>query len=161
MGNCNGCTLCCKLLNIDSTNSPKNELCKHCEEYKGCTIYKTRPQECKEFNCAYAQWKKASLKLRPDKCGVIFERCGEDIFIGTISPIEKRLVSIAKRQIDSFLQEGFSVILFHSKIEGPYIQPAKGYTPKKVWKAFQTEVATISDSPNLSHRFSRCDDCIE
>lgn len=152
---CSGCTLCCTVLNIPSTDSPIGELCKYCNRGKGCKIYDTRPQECKEFKCAYAQVKGASINTRPDKCGVVFERVGEQIFIGTIDPNTKRLKSAANGQISSFLEEGFSVILFHSKIKKPYIYPAKDHTPTSVWKTFQAEVATVNGRPNISDRSDR------
>jgi hypothetical protein len=137
--NCDGCTLCCELIDIPWMNSPVGELCKHCEEGVGCKIYNTAPKDCLDFSCAYNQMEKVSINLRPDKCGVIFEKVTNDIFIGTTDPNISNLSDVAKRQIDSFLQEEFSVILFNQKIKSPFIYTTKNITADKVWEIFKTE----------------------
>lgn len=65
---CDGCTICCKILEIKAINKKAWERCKHCEN--GCTIYATRPAVCREFECAYlaGSWRS---ELRPDRCGVM------------------------------------------------------------------------------------------
>lgn len=135
--NCDGCTMCCKLLNISWMDSPQGELCKECDEGKGCKIYDTAPKKCLEYSCAYNQIKKASTDLRPDNCNVIFEKITDDIFIGTIDPKEKRLQEVVKDQINSFLQEGFSVVLFNQRLDTPFIHPVQGVTANEVWTAIQ------------------------
>jgi hypothetical protein len=136
---CGGCTLCCELLNIEAVNSPAGELCKHCNG-KGCDIHDTTiPKECSDFCCAYVQMDNVSINLRPDKCKVIFEKITDAIFVGTTDPNIPNLPDVAKRQIHSFLQEGFSVILFNQKIKTPFIYTAKNITADKVWEIFKTE----------------------
>jgi len=50
---CGKCNLCCKLMIIPELEKPDNVWCTHCEIGKGCRIYDTRPQMCREFNCRY------------------------------------------------------------------------------------------------------------
>lgn len=50
---CDGCTLCCKLLNIAALKKPALVWCPDCQIGKGCGIYETRPQVCREFYCVY------------------------------------------------------------------------------------------------------------
>lgn len=71
---CGNCDLCCKVFNIEPTNSPKGEYCKHCK--KGCTIYDHRPDVCRGFQCGFlaGNWRK---ELRPDKCGVMIQHTKE------------------------------------------------------------------------------------
>lgn len=57
---CDGCTLCCELLNIPWMDSPPGELCKHCNG-TGCDIYDTAPKDCLLYECAYVQMDKASI----------------------------------------------------------------------------------------------------
>lgn len=52
---CDGCTLCCKLLRIDEFQKPRGEWCGHCEMGEGCRIYADRPAECQSFLCNYLQ----------------------------------------------------------------------------------------------------------
>lgn len=50
---CADCTLCCKLLGVDSLAKPRAVWCEHCDIGKGCRIYATRPTECAQFYCRY------------------------------------------------------------------------------------------------------------
>ena len=51
---CGECSLCCKLLRIEAFNKPVGTWCAHCAPGRGgCTIYETRPTECREFFCAW------------------------------------------------------------------------------------------------------------
>jgi hypothetical protein len=48
---CGECSLCCKLLKIESLEKPVGKWCSHCTSGNGCKIYESRPQACREFNC--------------------------------------------------------------------------------------------------------------
>ena len=51
---CGECSLCCKLLRIEAFNKPVGTWCSHCAPGRGgCTIYETRPTECRDFYCAW------------------------------------------------------------------------------------------------------------
>jgi hypothetical protein len=143
MTECEGCTLCCKLLDISWMDSPAGDLCKYCDEGKGCKIYDTVPEKCLEFNCAYIQMEKVHPSLRPDKCGVIFERI-KDVFVGTLDP-ENPLQDVVKGQIDSFSREGFSIILFKRNAK-PVIMAGNNHTADEVWNIVQTEVSKLNGS---------------
>lgn len=67
---CEGCTLCCKLLNIEALAKPRSQWCAHCDIGVGCKIYKERPTECQAFDCGYLtlpqirdHWKPANSKM--------------------------------------------------------------------------------------------------
>jgi len=131
---CGECTLCCKLLEIRSLPKKAGTWCEYCEIDRGCKIHDTDiPEECSKFSCAYRQMKKVSLNLRPDKCGVIFERF-DDIFIGTVDPNINGFSDDLKGQIYSFLREGFSIVLFNQRIQKPVIYTSKNHTAKEVWE---------------------------
>ncbi len=133
---CDGCTLCCKLLDVPWMNSPSGHTCKYCIEGVGCKIYNNAPKDCLDFKCAYIQMSNVSIELRPDHCGVIFERVSNDIFIGTVDPEEEKPKQIVKDQISVFLKDGFSVILFNKKIGKPIIINNKK-TKNEVWLEFK------------------------
>jgi len=124
-------------------DSPAGEYCRECEENVGCKIYDNTPKKCLEFDCAYSQVEKASINLRPDKCGVVFERLNEDIFIGTVDPKLLELNEDGRNQINAFQQQGFSVVLFKQNISSPFIAPAKGRTEQEIWDIVQTEMKNI------------------
>jgi hypothetical protein len=57
----------------------------------------------------YAQAGK-DIELRPDKCKVIFEKISDDTVLGTLDA-RSDLTEIAKKQIGSFIKQGYKVIL--------------------------------------------------
>ena len=50
---CGSCTLCCKIMGIRELDKPRLTWCSHCDKKRGCTIYETRPETCREFYCAW------------------------------------------------------------------------------------------------------------
>jgi hypothetical protein len=133
---CDGCTLCCKLLPVPWMDSLAGEYCRECDEGVGCKIYDHAPKDCLSFRCSYNQMEKCHIDLRPDNCGVVFERIGDDIFIGTTDPILKKLKDVVGGQIRIFAKQGFSVILFNKKIQVPYVFPSNNYTKEEVWNKY-------------------------
>lgn len=103
--NCGTCTECCTAFPVVELDKKPWERCEYSDN--GCRIYSLRPDSCKKCACAYFQMEHAGENLRPDKCGVIFER-HFDVMLGTIvGPI----MPVVEGQIDFFKQEGFRVIL--------------------------------------------------
>lgn len=50
---CGTCTLCCKLLFVEAMRRPVNKWCRHCVIGRGCGVYETRPEECRDFFCGF------------------------------------------------------------------------------------------------------------
>lgn len=72
---CDGCTACCKVLNIAELNKPGNTWCPHCKIGSGCGIYDTRPESCRVYECVWLQSQRGGRpmapELRPDKSRVV------------------------------------------------------------------------------------------
>ena len=67
---CDGCTMCCKLLQIRALDKPRSKWCTHCDIGVGCKIYDERPSECRDFHCGFLinanfgeHWKPTNSKL--------------------------------------------------------------------------------------------------
>ena len=91
MYSCDGCTACCKMLNIRELDKPANVWCRHCDIGAGCTIYDTRPESCKVYECIWLQTQRGAkplaLDLRPDKSRVIMGVAnGGDDLVLYVSP---------------------------------------------------------------------------
>ena len=108
---CGQCTQCCVDLELTEIPSKIGERCRHCTIGKGCNIYNERPQECRSFQCMYSQMEYAPIELRPDHCGVIFSRKGNDVIAGRIGH-DSYMSDLALKQIYDFNKQGFSVILY-------------------------------------------------
>lgn len=121
-GDCGSCTLCCYLLPVTDLKKPAGVLCEHCDLAKGCLIYASRPEACRKFRCAYHQMVKVSKDLRPDNCKIIFEKINEHLFFGTQDP-RFSLTLYAKKQIDQFNLQGYSVIISTAGKKDIYLAP--------------------------------------
>lgn len=104
---CGECSLCCDIMEINELKKKAFKLCSH--YCKGCSIYAVRPDECRNFDCAYLQMEKVHMDLRPDKCGVMFEMVSDNIFLGILHP-DHEFSDVAKKQINSFMKQGYSVV---------------------------------------------------
>jgi len=65
---CGECTLCCKLLGVDSIGKEAGVWCCHCGTRGGCAIYDTRPHECRNFICAWLQSPMLDDRWKPSVC---------------------------------------------------------------------------------------------
>ena len=105
---CETCTLCCTLCEVKDIDKPAGVRCKYITEH--CSIYKERPQGCRDFNCAYIQMNKVNIAMRPDNCGVVFEKMSDTEVLGMLDP-DKSEHPHAQRQIELFKQSGYNVII--------------------------------------------------
>ena len=71
---CNGCTLCCKLLEVRDLGKPATEWCQHCDIGVGCKIYETRPRLCAVFHCGFLTLPDLSEEWRPSKSKIVLAR---------------------------------------------------------------------------------------
>lgn len=67
---CDGCTLCCKVMEVEEIAKPGGKWCPHCRTSSGCGIYETRPRACTAYVCGYLtiaelgpEWKPAHSRL--------------------------------------------------------------------------------------------------
>jgi hypothetical protein len=70
---CAGCTMCCKLLSVQSLNKPRQKWCDHCNIGVGCRIYESRPRECSAFHCQYLLNKELSEAWKPAYCRMVLD----------------------------------------------------------------------------------------
>lgn len=65
---CDGCSACCVTLEVPAAGTKVGEPCQHISPNGGCSIYSTRPKDCREYVCA---WKLGigGDEQRPDKMG--------------------------------------------------------------------------------------------
>jgi len=146
---CGPCTICCRLLECRTFGSPINEWCKHCDQ--GCTIHPDRPEECRNFNCAWKLDDNAHPNLRPDKCHVVFEALSEDVVLATLDP-EYPISDLVLAQVRAFLFHGSSVVF--QAFEGkPRIYLSDGATGPEVWAVVQETLERYRhDSAKLYHK---------
>jgi hypothetical protein len=74
-------------MKVRELNKPGNAWCAHCTVGTGCTIYDTRPESCRDYECFWlktqAMDKPLSAALRPDKSRVVIGTAnrGEDLIL--------------------------------------------------------------------------------
>jgi len=69
---CGTCTLCCKVMGIAALEKPRGTWCSHCAPGKGCRIYETRPQECRDFACLWLADTQFPDELGPERSKLVF-----------------------------------------------------------------------------------------
>lgn len=69
MRECGDCTLCCTLLAVKELGKKAQTACEH-EKCSKCSIYESRPQSCRDFECL---WLKGVVpeSVKPNKCHVV------------------------------------------------------------------------------------------
>lgn len=81
---CGSCSLCCRVLEIEALEKPANKWCDKCKPGKGgCSIYATRPPECRAFACLWLvkpipdYWRPEVSKIVPHTTvdGTLFFEC--------------------------------------------------------------------------------------
>lgn len=84
---CSGCTVCCYVAHVPEIRKRSNSLCPKCVARVGCREYRDRPQSCKNFECSWRSGE-VGAGLKPDECGVMFERVGRFLvgFTGRTNP---------------------------------------------------------------------------
>jgi hypothetical protein len=118
---CGDCTICCEYLKVDipELQKPAGTRCPNCIAGKGCAIYQTRPQLCRDWLCG---WRVASAfgdEWRPDLSGVLVEFEDDDVPPGFEHPTIKFMLlkneSVAwpplVRTIASLIAQGKPVYL--------------------------------------------------
>lgn len=68
---CDDCTMCCKLLAVESIEKPRATWCPHCNQKRGCRIYADRPGECGAFYCGYRRLPQIGERWKPSKSKLV------------------------------------------------------------------------------------------
>ncbi len=66
---CGGCTACCKTHAVFEIDKSPGRWCEHCNIGKGCRIYDTRPEKCREFRCEWLN----GYGERPDRTKIVLD----------------------------------------------------------------------------------------
>src|SRR6202161_1226718 len=68
---CGSCNMCCQVLVIEEFDKPAGLLCSNCNRSGGCSIYASRPQVCRDFECLWLTTRGLPTNMRPDRIGTI------------------------------------------------------------------------------------------
>ena len=68
---CDGCTLCCKVLEAEPIGKPANVWCVHCVKGVGCGIHLSRPPVCREYHCGWLIDGTLGEEWRPETAHII------------------------------------------------------------------------------------------
>src|SRR5262245_30153091 len=80
--NCDGCTMCCKLLSVAELDKEPVTWCRLCDAKAGCNAYAQRPTECRDFYCRYLLDPALDDRWKPSHCKLVItheEQLGETL----------------------------------------------------------------------------------
>lgn len=149
MQKCGECTLCCKTCKIEEVNSSNGVYCRFCNLSVGCEIYDQRPEECEIFKCCYLQMNNVHPDLRPDRCGVVFEKINDTLILGSIDGKLDEISELIHGQIRSFVNEGISVMMQQFNPYKYTCYHLKGVNKNDIIKALRDKA---NDNPKLYRR---------
>jgi hypothetical protein len=78
---CGDCNLCCKIPGVSALQKKNLTWCAHCDIGKGCKIYETRPQECREFRCLWLDDETLPPEFAPTRARFVTSRTGPNVVI--------------------------------------------------------------------------------
>jgi len=80
---CGDCSLCCKLLAIETIGKTRGQWCRHCNVGSGCSQYSARPDECREFHCGFLTIAALDESWRPSRSKLVLgiEAGGQTVFV--------------------------------------------------------------------------------
>jgi hypothetical protein len=68
---CDGCTLCCRVMEATTINKPQGVICEYCDVGLGCGIHTKRPDECRDFFCGWLLDGSLGEEWRPETSHII------------------------------------------------------------------------------------------
>lgn len=68
MRTCGTCTLCCKVLEVQSLAKPPGQWCVHVLKGRGCGIHGAHPADCRAFACGWLQTPDLGPEWKPEVC---------------------------------------------------------------------------------------------
>ena len=136
---CGDCSLCCKLPRIAAFDKPVGVWCAHCAPGRGgCTIYDTRPTECRDFYCLWMTSLDLGPEWRPNKCKMFVRLEGSLIaihvdpsdptawrrepFFGRIKAFATRAAD-AGQQVAVYIKSRVIVVFPHKEIDVGTMNP--------------------------------------
>jgi hypothetical protein len=78
---CGSCTLCCKVFKIPAIDKPAGRWCQNCTPGKGCGIYETRPDQCRDFYCLWLTEATIPAEWKPERSKMVLSIFPENGFI--------------------------------------------------------------------------------
>ena len=70
---CGSCTLCCKVMGVAGIAKPQGVPCQHCT-MSGCSIYETRPDDCRQFHCRFLTDPRLKEVWRPSRSKIVLSQ---------------------------------------------------------------------------------------
>jgi hypothetical protein len=63
---CGSCALCCKVYEVPVLQKPEGQWCGHCSPGKGCGIWDSRPNFCRDFHCLWINDQSFGPEWKPE-----------------------------------------------------------------------------------------------
>lgn len=85
---CGSCTMCCKVYDVPPIdNKPRGIWCKHCKPGRGCGIWESRPQFCRDFHCHWILDSSFGEEWKPEKSKLVMNyRPNDNAFVVMVDP---------------------------------------------------------------------------
>jgi hypothetical protein len=115
---CGDCTMCCKVYPVPVMNKPRGVWCKECTPGKGCGIWQTRPQFCRDFHCTYILDGRLGPEWKPNVCKFVMNWAAKGLLHITVDPAfplsyrKEPYFTGLKETAKRCMEKGESIIIF-------------------------------------------------
>lgn len=134
---CGPCIGCCSIYQIPALQKPKYTLCKHCTG-ASCSIYDSRPDECRKFFCLWRRIATMPEEARPDKIGIVFTY---EIYDPPPTPFRARYIigraisdptvfeqPLGRAAVNMFIREGSLPVFIAHPLETKMVYPDPAFS---------------------------------
>lgn len=137
---CGDCTLCCKLIPVQSMNKEAGTRCRH-QRHTGCAIYARRPADCAVWFCKWLINDDAGELSRPDRSHYVIDMMPDYVTMTHNDTGERTQIPVVQIWVDpkhrdahrdpalrAWLErrgelDGFAAIIRYSATEGFVLFP--------------------------------------
>ena len=78
---CGDCTLCCKVMAIETLAKPAGVWCRECRPGRGCLIHSERPAECRDYSCLWLLDDRLGPQWKPNRSRLVLTTSDDGIEI--------------------------------------------------------------------------------
>lgn len=89
---CGTCTMCCRFLGVRELDKQPGKWCQHCIAGRGCQIYESRPQSCRDYACMWLQSQDKTYwgdEMRPNRARAIYTEDSAKRVTITVDPARR------------------------------------------------------------------------
>lgn len=127
---CGACSLCCKVIAVETLDKPAGQWCRHFARGQGCAIHDARPVQCRAFDCHWLLDATMGDEWFPNRCKMVVRALEAALLVHVDAsahqpwrqePYLSKLVFLARQltpqgRMVLVLEQGHSILILPDRI---------------------------------------------